>query len=160
MCRRSPPLSHRLDRPVPLAQDREHRFPGQHFLLRPFVRATDVHIFDKPDFRLHLLAELDQRTQLIVIEPPDRHRIELQAGEARARHRRNPFHHPRIFVAAGQLTKPLRPQRIEADGHAVQPCIKQRLSLVRQENPVRREGDIRDLPVLDQQADQPGQVAP
>ena len=62
---------------VVLTQQGQHRGLGQHFLMRPFVRAADVHIFDKPNLRPHLFAELDQRNQLIVVEPTNRHRIEF-----------------------------------------------------------------------------------
>ena len=127
------------------------------FLLRPLIRTTDVHIFDKPNFRLHLLAKLDQRDQLIVVEPPNRHRVELQPCESRASYRLNPFHHTRIFITAGQLAKSFWSQRIEADCDAVKPCLIQRLSLVRQKDAIRRQRDICHPPVLEQQADQPRQ---
>ena len=60
-----------------LTQQGEYLGSGEHFFLRPFIRAADVHILDKSNFRLHLLTELDQIDQLIVVEPTHRHRVEL-----------------------------------------------------------------------------------
>src|SRR5262245_48943452 len=75
--RRSSSFRHRIDRPIVPTQYVEHRGLGEHFFLRPLVRAADVHIFNKPNLRSHLLAKLDQIDQFIVIEPTNRHRIEF-----------------------------------------------------------------------------------
>src|SRR5262245_1479372 len=119
--RRSPSFWYCLNRPVVLAQQGKHGGSGEDFVLRPLVRTTDVHIFDKPNLRLYPLAELDEIDQLIVIEIPDRHGIELQASESHPTHRLNPFYHARKLIPAGQLAKSCRPQRIEADRNAMQP---------------------------------------
>src|SRR5215467_11262406 len=151
LSRGRPPLRHRIDLAVILAEYYQHRVPREHFVRSPFVGSTDVHVFDKPHFRSKVFAEFDQADQLVIIESADRDRIELQSGEADAAYRLDPFQHTGIFITASKLPESFRPQRIQTHGHAMQTGLIERLRLIRQQDTVGRERNLIDVVILEQE---------
>ena len=97
----------------------------------PLRRAADVHVFDEPDFGVARASELDQVDELIVVDAADDDRVDLEAAEdrraagidaARARDRARP--------KRARLREAIVPQRVEADGQAVQAGVAQRLRVL------------------------------
>src|SRR5262249_53268856 len=120
---------------------------------------THIHILNKAHFSLVMLSKLDQRDQFIIIESLNGNCVELQSRKTGSSNRFNPFEHTRIFVTTSQLTKPLRPERIQTYGDAMQPGLIQRLSIFGEQNSICRQRDFHDLSILQQQSNEPWQIA-
>jgi len=95
--------------------------------------AAHIHVLDEAHLGAHPLAVLDKGHQLVVVETPHDHDVELERPEAQACHRLDPFSHAVAGVGPGEGREALGPERIEADRHPAQARVPEGLRLLRQQ---------------------------
>jgi hypothetical protein len=96
-----------------------------------------------------------------VVHPALHDHVDLDGPEPGGGRRLDALEHP-VDRGAHVVHRPehVVVERVEADGHAVQAGIGERLRLAREQDPVRRHGDVLDARHRGQHRDQPLEVAP
>jgi len=136
------------------AEPLEDLGPAHHLVARPPGRSAHVHVLDEPDLGAVPLAERDQVGDLVVVEPPDDDRVELDALEPGATRGRDPRQHVRVPAAPGELLHPFGTQRVEAHGDAPQPGGFEGRGEALEQHAVRREGEVGETRLGVQHRDQ------
>src|SRR5262245_40397320 len=132
---------------------------NDHFASPDFA-VVERHEFDEADARALLAGELGEAKRLVVVDAANRHAIDLDRAQAGLDRGVNAVEHLRQFVAAREQREPIRRQRIEANGDALQSRVFERLRAATQE--MRVGGHRHVLYAFDfgQPFDQAFQVAP
>src|SRR5256885_3416422 len=121
---------------------------------------SHVHVLYEPHLRAFGATELDQISQLVVVEPADHHAVELQVLEAGVARGPDAGEHISVSCALREGEHPLGTERIEAHGDAPQARGAQRRRLLRDELAIRGQGQVVDLRNPGDQADQGREVVP
>ncbi len=123
-------------------------------------RAGHVHIFDESHFRIVCAPKPDQIAQLVIIDAPDDHRVDLGSGESFAARGGDPVKDSRMLVAARDGEEAFRSQRVETDGDSMETGATQRPGLPGEQDSVCRECEIFDQRIRRQQTHQAIEVPP
>ena len=134
-------------------------FRVEHQVRAPAGRAPDVHVFDEADLAALIRGEFEEVHQLVVVEPADHHRVELQRPKPSRVRRRDPIPDRVQSVPARERAEPVGPEGVEADGDPVQARLPERRRLTGEKDSVGGQGDILDSRDDRNQPDQFGQVA-
>src|SRR5262245_33584851 len=158
--RRGAFLDYRLDAAVSPAQRLEHLGTAHDLLHRPVRRAADVHVLDESHLGQHRLAELDQISQLVVVDAAHDDRVELRAGEPDGPQRGNALEDLCVVGAPCEPRETVGAKRVEAHGDAVQTGCLQRPCLPGEQDAVGRDREIAQARFRGQEADEAVHVAP
>ena len=151
-------LRDRRDRPVVRLQPLEHLLPRDDRFHRPVRRAADIHVFDEANLGAPALCELEQVNELVLIDPADHHRVELQAGERGGGRGVDPAEDGRMLGESGERLEPGRLQGVEAHRDAMEPRRAQPGGLARQKHAVRRQREVANAGILREPFDEVRQV--
>ena len=119
-----------------------------------------IHVLDEAHLGTDPLAVLHQLDQLIVVGATNDDGIQLDAVEAGRDGGLDPGEDGAVRVDAGQLSKAVGPQRVEADGDAVEPRVPKRSCLLGEEDTVGSERQIADRVLSCQQPHERRHVSP
>src|SRR5437870_12178905 len=95
-------VGQRLNRAIAPPESLEHDALRHDLIHGPAGRAADIHVLDEADFRVVRAPELDQVDQLVVVEPADHHRVELELSEPDLPRGGDAFEHVRVPRALGE----------------------------------------------------------
>src|SRR2546422_610577 len=147
-----------LDRPVVLAEHLQNGGPGEDLVHRPVRRAPDIHVLDEAHLAAHAPPVLDQVYELVIVVAANGHSVELQPLESDPHRPLDAFQNLPEGIPPRQGLEPFGLEGVQAHGHPVQAGVQERLSLLRQQDAVGRQGEVLDPGIAPQHADQDRQV--
>jgi hypothetical protein len=121
-------------------------------------RTAHVHVLDEPHLGVGAPAELHEVDQLIVVDAPDDHGVELQTREPGRPDGLDPPEDGGVVIPPRERPEALRTEGVEADRDPVEAGLPERRGLAGEQDTVARHREVLDGGNGREQADQVRQV--
>ena len=115
---------------------------GDHALARPVVLGVQRHLLDDPQLVVVVEAVAQQLGGVLVVDPAQQHRVDLDRSEPGAVRGLEPGQHVVEPVAAGDLVEQVAADGVQADVDAVEAGGRQGLGGAGETEGVRGQGDL------------------